>query len=59
MLFLILELSSLPIVVAHPDERHGNRTDSVLEWCDRHGVGNFWFKRGRKSKLAFYFLIDV
>jgi len=30
MLFLILEPSSLPVVVAQPDERHANRTVSVL-----------------------------
>jgi len=26
--------SSLPVVVAQPDERHANRTASVLEWYD-------------------------
>jgi len=36
MLFLIVEPSSLPVVVAQPDERHANRTTSVLEWNDRH-----------------------
>jgi len=30
-LFLTLEPSSLPVVVAQPDERHANRTASVLE----------------------------
>jgi len=34
MLFPTLEPSSLPIVVAQPDERHANRTASVLEWYD-------------------------
>jgi len=28
--------SSLPVVVAQPDERHANRTAFVLEWYDRH-----------------------
>jgi len=28
--------SSLPIVVAQPDETHANRAASVLEWHDRH-----------------------
>jgi len=31
MLFLILGPSSLSVVVAQPDERHANRTASVLE----------------------------
>jgi len=35
MLFPILRPSSLPVVVAHPDERHVNRAASVLEWYDR------------------------
>jgi len=30
-----LEPSSLPLVVAQPDERDANRTDLVLEWYDR------------------------
>jgi len=25
-----------PVVVVQPDERHANRTASVLEWYDRH-----------------------
>jgi len=29
--FNILEPSSLPVVVAQPDERHANRTASVLK----------------------------
>jgi len=36
MLFPTLGPSSLPVVVAQPDERHANRTASVLEWYDRH-----------------------
>jgi len=36
MLFSTLGPSSLPIVVAQPDERHAKRTASVLEWYDRH-----------------------
>jgi len=36
MLFPIMEPSSLPIVVAQPDERHANITAAVLEWYDRH-----------------------
>jgi len=36
MLFPILEPSNLPVVVAQTDERHVNRTASVLEWYDRH-----------------------
>jgi len=35
---IILERSSLPIVVAQPDERYANRRASVLEWYDRHRV---------------------
>jgi len=31
MLFPILGPSSLPVVVAQPDERHANRTAFVLE----------------------------
>jgi len=31
MLFSILGSSSLPVVVAQPDERHANRTAYVLE----------------------------
>jgi len=37
MLFPTLGLSSLPVMVAQPDERHANRTASVLEWYDRYG----------------------
>jgi len=36
MLFPTLGPSSLLIVVAQPDERHANRTASVLEYYDRH-----------------------
>jgi len=28
--------NSLPVVVAQSDERHANRTASVLEWYDRY-----------------------
>jgi len=37
--------NSLPVVVAQPDERHANRTASVLEWYDnsnsRNNLGKF------------------
>jgi len=36
MQFPILGPSSPLVVVAQPDERHANRTTSVLEWYDRH-----------------------
>jgi len=36
MLFPTLGPSSLPVVVAQPDERHANKAASVLEWYDRH-----------------------
>jgi len=36
MPFPTLGPSSLPAVVTQPDERHANRTASVLEWYDRH-----------------------
>jgi len=36
LLFPILGPSSLPVVVAQPDERYANRAASVLEWYDRH-----------------------
>jgi len=36
MLFPILGPNSLSVVVAQPDERHANRTASVLEWYGRH-----------------------
>jgi len=45
MLFPILEPSSLPFVVAQPDERHANRTASKLEWYDKHRAYNISFKR--------------
>jgi len=48
MLFTTLGPSSLPIVVAQPDERHANRIASV-KWYDRHKAYNIWFKR-RKSR---------
>jgi len=36
MLFPTLEPSSLPVVVAQPNERHANGAASVLEWYDRY-----------------------
>jgi len=36
MLFPTLRPSSLPVVVAQPDERHANGTAFDLEWYDRH-----------------------
>jgi len=36
MLFPTFKPSNLPVVVAQSDERHANRTASVLEWYDRH-----------------------
>jgi len=47
MLFHILRPSSLPVVVAYPDERHTNRTASLWEWYDRHKAYNIRFKRRR------------
>jgi len=40
MLFPILGPSSLPVVVTQPDERHANKTASVLEWYIRHRAYN-------------------
>jgi len=40
MLFPTLGPSSIPVVVAQPDERHANRAASVLEWYDRHRAYN-------------------
>jgi len=45
MLFHILGPISLPVVVGQTDERHANRTASMLEWYDRHRAYNIWFKR--------------
>jgi len=36
MLIHTLRPSSLPVMVAQPDERHANIIVSVLEWYDRH-----------------------
>jgi len=44
MLFTVLVPSSLPVVVAQPDERHANRTVSALDWYGRHRVYNIWLK---------------
>jgi len=51
-LFPILGPSSLPIVVAQFDERHANRTASVLEWYDKQRAYqyNIWFKRKRRLR---------
>jgi len=43
-----LEASSLPVVVAQPDERHVKRTVSALGWYDRHRAYNIWFKQRRR-----------
>jgi len=51
MLFPILSPSSLLIVVAQPDEKHANRTASVLKWYDRHRAKNTWFKWRSKSRV--------
>jgi len=40
MLFPTLWSSSLPVVVAQPDERHANRAASVLEWYDTTSGSN-------------------
>jgi len=37
------------VVVAQPDERHANRTASVLEWYDRHRACNIWFTRKKRK----------
>jgi len=44
-----MKTSSLPVVVAQPDERHANRRVSVLEWYDRHRAYNISFKRRRSE----------
>jgi len=36
MLFPTLGPSSLSVVVAQPNEKHANRSASMLEWYDRH-----------------------
>jgi len=66
VLFSTLEPSTLPVVVAQPDERHANRTASVLEWYDRHrAYYNIWFKRKssenihKKNKNYYRSKIDV
>jgi len=40
MLFLNLRPSILPVVLAQSDEKHANRTASVLEWYDRYRGSN-------------------
>jgi len=48
MLFPTLGPSSLPVVVAQPDERHADTITSVLEWYDRHRAQyNISFKRSK------------
>jgi len=54
MLFPTLGPSSLPVVVAQPDERHANRAASVLEWYDRHRA----LKKNREVKLAYILNLD-
>jgi len=36
LLFFTLRPSSLPVVVAQPDERHANKAAYVLKWYDIH-----------------------
>jgi len=59
MLFPILGPSSLPVMVAKPDERHANTTASVLEWYDRHRAYNIWFKWRRTTTIIILLLQDV
>jgi len=64
MLFPILEPSSLPVVVAQPDERRANRTASVLKWYDRYRTYSIWFKsftiaRKKYSLLKHYSIRDT
>jgi len=40
-------------VVAQRDEKHANRTASVLEWYDRHRELNIWFKRRILTETSF------
>jgi len=47
----ILGPSSLRVVMAQPNERHANRTASVLEWYDRHRAYNNCFKRRSDIKM--------
>jgi len=51
MLFSILGPNSLPVVVAQADEKHANKTASVLEWYDRPRA-----YRVSHKKFIFYFL---
>jgi len=53
MLFLTLGPSSLPVVVAQPDERHANREASVLEWYDRHRAEYKHLAQMKKNKTNF------
>jgi len=55
MLFSILGLSSLSymMMVAQPDERHANKTASVMEWYERHRAYSIWLKR-RFKKLNLF-----
>jgi len=47
------KLSTRSVVVAQPDERHANRTASVLEWYDRHRAYNSWLKVRRRTQKTF------
>jgi len=45
---------SIPVVVAQPEERHANRTASILVWYeDTEHIVNIWFKRKRRI-MIFY-----
>jgi len=54
MIFPILGPSSLPVVVAQPDERHANRAASVLECYDTHRATTS--DSNEEEKLVFDFL---
>jgi len=55
MLFHTLGPSSLPVMVARPDERYAKRTASVLEWYDRHKAqNNILFKRSSERAFAVF-----
>jgi len=50
MLFPTLGPSRLLVVVVQPDERHANRTASVLEWYDSCRAYNIWFKSNEEEE---------
>jgi len=56
MLFPTLEPSSLPVVVAQPDERYANRTACVLEWYDRHSIVQHLVQTKNQTKLRWLLL---